>query len=61
MFLYRRHVPRKSYSLASRDGQPRALPRTEVISIVFINLSKYISKYSLTILDRTLNSEKRKE
>ena len=31
----------ESYSLASRDGQRKALPRAEVTSIVFINLGRY--------------------
>ena len=30
--------------LASHDGQRRALPLAEVISIVFINLGRYITK-----------------
>ena len=32
----------ESYSLAGRDGQQRAHPRAEVISIVFINPGRYI-------------------
>ena len=56
MFLYRRlqrqflngkkRLPRESYSLASRDGQGRVLPRAEVVSIVFINLGRYILAFT---------------